>query len=447
MSVFKLPDLGEGLPDAEIVEWHVKVGDKVTVDQPMVSMETAKAVVDVPVPVDGIVKQLFGEPGDVIDTGAPLIEFNTGDAAETADAKADSSNQADSGGDSASKLRAEAEEVLKDLDEDSTAKDKPAAKEAIGTVVGQMESSDAVVDSMTDYNGKRAAPAVRALARKLGIDLNTVEATGTGGVIRPSDVKAAAANPPKQAPQKQATNNQPVAAKPPASKSATPAKNVAPATSKVVVDDQWQQVKGSRRTMARVMQNAHANVVPTTIMDDADINNWQAGEDITVRLIRSLVVAAEAEPTLNAWFDGDKLSRRLISHVDVGIAVDTEDGLFVPTMRNCDAMSPEQVRGAMNNIKAQVKARSIPPEDMKDYTIMLSNFGVYAGRYATPVITPPCVSIIAAGKLRHDVVPVLGGMEAHRIIPLSLTFDHRAVTGGEAARFLAAMIKDLNQSR
>jgi pyruvate dehydrogenase E2 component (dihydrolipoamide acetyltransferase) len=199
--------------------------------------------------------------------------------------------------------------------------------------------------------------------------------------------------------------------------------------------------------MARVMQAAHAQVVPTTIMDDADINNWQAGEDITVRLIRSLVVAAQAEPTLNAWFDGDKLARRLINHVDVGIAVDTEDGLFVPTMRNCDSMTPQQVREAMNNIKGQVKSRSIPPEDMKDYTIMLSNFGVYAGRYATPVITPPCVSIIAAGKLRHDVVPVLGGMEAHRIIPLSLTFDHRAVTGGEAARFLAAMIKDLAKTR
>ncbi len=435
MSIFKLPDLGEGLPDAEIVEWHVKVGDTVEVDQPMVSMETAKAVVDVPVPMAGVVSKLYGEPGDVIDTGSPLIEFDTGDGSATAEPESGDV-------DTPAKLRAEAEQVLMDLDQEGDA--APAQKEeAIGTVVGQMESSDAVVDSMTDFGGKKAAPAVRALAKKLGVDLSTVAATGAGGVIRPSDVKAAAANP---APAKPAAP----AAKAPAAKPA-PAKPVAsqaaPAATKVVVDDQWQQVKGSRRTMARVMQNAHASVVPTTIMDDADINNWQAGEDITARLIRSLVVAAKAEPTLNAWFDGDKLSRRLINHVDVGIAVDTEDGLFVPTMRNCDAMSPEQVRGAMNTIKEQVKTRSIPPEDMKDYTIMLSNFGVYAGRYATPVITPPCVAIIAAGKLRHDVVPVLGGMEAHRIIPLSLTFDHRAVTGGEAARFLAAMIKDLSKSR
>ena len=445
MSVFNLPDLGEGLPDAEIVEWHVKVGDSVEVDQPMVSMETAKAVVDVPVPTAGVVKKLYGEPGDVIDTGAPLIEFDTGDGSSTAEAEA-----ADDDSDTPAKLRAEAEQVLMDLDDEKAAKEEGGKKaENMGTVVGKMESSDAVEDTMTDFGGKRAAPAVRALAKKLGVDLSTVEATGTGGVIRPSDVKAAAANPKAPAAPKQATKPAEAAKPAPTAKASAKAapEKATPAPTQVVVDDQWQQVKGSRRTMARVMANAHANVVPTTIMDDADINNWQPGEDITARLIRSLVVAAQAEPTLNAWFDGDKLSRRLISLVDIGIAVDTEDGLFVPTMRNCEAMTPSDVREAMNNIKGQVKSRSIPPEDMKDYTIMLSNFGVYAGRYATPVITPPCVSIIAAGKLRHDVVPVLGGMEAHRIIPLSLTFDHRAVTGGEAARFLAAMIKDLNKSK
>ncbi len=444
MSIFNLPDLGEGLPDAEIVEWHIKVGDKVEVDQPMVSMETAKAVVDVPVPTAGVVVKLYGEPGDVIDTGSPLVEFSGATEQDS-----EQPSEAKDSDDSAAKLRAEAEQVLMDLDESSPSTE-PKKEEAIGTVVGQMESSDQVLDSMTDFGGKKAAPAVRALAKKLGVDLSTVTATGTGGVIRPSDVKTAAANPPSksqtnQQPPTTAPTKAPAQTTPPAVQAVT--QQAAPARSKVVADGEWQQVKGSRRTMARVMQNAHANVVPTTIMDDADINNWQAGEDITARLIRSLVVAADAEPTLNAWFDGDKLSRRLISHVDIGIAVDTEDGLFVPTMRNCDALTPQDIRNEMNTIKQQVKSRSIPPEAMKDYTIMLSNFGVYAGRYATPVITPPCVSIIAAGKLRHEVVPVLGGMEAHRIIPLSLTFDHRAVTGGEAARFLAAMIKDLSKSR
>lgn len=428
MSIFKLPDLGEGLPDAEIVEWHVKVGDTVEVDQPMVSMETAKAVVDVPVPTAGVVAKLYGEPGDVIDTGAPLIEFSSDGAPAVSE-------------DTPAQLREEAQQVLNELNDAPEAQES-ASDEPVGTVVGQMETSNTVINNMQEFGGKKAAPAVRALAKKLKVDLNLVEATGAGGVIRPSDVKKAAANPPAAA-AKPATPP-PATTPPPApAVSASPAPAAKPVMPTVATGE-WQQVKGSRRTMARVMQTAHANIVPTTIMDDADIHAWQAGQDITGRLIRSLVVAAAAEPALNAWFDGEKLARRIIGHVDIGIAVDTEDGLFVPTMRNCESLTPEQIRGEMNVIKNQVKSRSIPPEAMKDYTIMLSNFGVYAGRYATPVITPPCVSIIAAGKLRHEVVPVLGGMEAHRTIPLSLTFDHRAVTGGEAARFLAAMIKDLN---
>ncbi|VAW45569.1 Dihydrolipoamide acyltransferase component of branched-chain alpha-keto acid dehydrogenase complex, partial [hydrothermal vent metagenome] len=154
MSIFKLPDLGEGLPDAEIVEWHVKVGEKVVVDQPMVSMETAKAVVDVPVPMDGVVSQIYGQPGDVIDTGAPLIEFNTSQSTEENTTQKAQTSLPDPGNDSAAKLRAEAEQVLKDLHENSTA--EPVVKEAIGTVVGQMESSDAVLDNMTDFGGKKA---------------------------------------------------------------------------------------------------------------------------------------------------------------------------------------------------------------------------------------------------------------------------------------------------
>ena len=195
--------------------------------------------------------------------------------------------------------------------------------------------------------------------------------------------------------------------------------------------------------MARVMADAHAKVVPTTICDDADIHAWQPGTDITVRLIRSLVAACKAVPALNAWFDGDAATRTLHTRVDVGIAVDTDEGLFVPALRNADVLDAAGLRAAINRIRDQVRDRSIPAEELKGYTISLSNFGVFAGRYATPVVVPPCVAILAAGKLRHELVPVLGGMETHRFIPLSLTFDHRAATGGEAARFLRAMLDDL----
>ena len=115
------------------------------------------------------------------------------------------------------------------------------------------------------------------------------------------------------------------------------------------------------------------------------------------------------------------------------VAVDTDDGLFVPALRNCENMNAQDARKAINRIREQVKTRSIPPEELRDFTIVLSNFGVFAGKYATPVVTPPCVCIVGAGRLFHELVPVLGGVETHRIMPISLTFDHRACTGGEAA--------------
>jgi len=148
-------------------------------------------------------------------------------------------------------------------------------------------------------------------------------------------------------------------------------------------------------------------------------------------------------PALNAWFDGKNLTRTLHPQVDIGIAVDTDDGLFVPALRNADMLDAAGVRGAIKRLRTQVEDRTIPASELSGYTISLSNFGMFAGRYASPVVVPPTVAIVGAGKLSHDVVAVIGGIEVHRRMPLSLTFDHRAATGGEAARFLKAMMDDL----
>ncbi len=211
----------------------------------------------------------------------------------------------------------------------------------------------------------------------------------------------------------------------------------------VVASGQPEQLKGVRRNMARVMAAAHAQVVPTTLVDDADLHVWIGKQDITARLIRSIVVACKTVPALNAWFDGDKLMRTLHPHVDIGIAVDTDDGLFVPALRNADMLDAASIRTAIKRLRMQVEDRSIPAAELSGFTISLSNFGMFAGRYATPVVVPPTVAIVGAGKLGHDVVAVMGGVEVHRRMPISLTFDHRACTGGEAARFLKALLDDL----
>ena len=320
---------------------------------------------------------------------------------------------------------------------------EPAAAEDdgdAGTVVGAMESSNAVrSEQAIAIGGVKAMPAVRALAKKMKVDLARVRATGADGVITLADVKAAAANPSTQS-ASPAPSAPVVASERPAA--ATPAFMPPPAG-----DDKDEPIRGVRRNMLRSMSAAHAEVVPTTLMDDADLSAWAAGEDITVRTLRALAMAAKTEPAMNAWLNAKEGTLRRHSAVHIGVAIDSADGLFVASLKHCDSRDGKTLRAELNRLRDGVRDRSLPPEDLSGYTLMFSNFGVFAGKYATPVVVPPCVCIVGAGRLYHAVVPVLGGMETHRMMPISLTFDHRAATGGEAARFLKAMIDDLQRSR
>jgi pyruvate dehydrogenase E2 component (dihydrolipoamide acetyltransferase) len=195
--------------------------------------------------------------------------------------------------------------------------------------------------------------------------------------------------------------------------------------------------------MAHAMALSRDAVASCTLFDDADLHAWIRKSDYTVRLLRALAAAAQAEPALNAHFDGESSTRKVFDRVDVAIAVDTPEGLIVPVIRNVGGKTADQLRADVKALKEASAARTVAPEDLKDFTVMLSNFGTIAGRYATPLVVPPAVAILGSGVLQHDVVAVMGGIEAHLRMPLSLTFDHRCVTGGEAARFLAAVIKDL----
>jgi len=443
MTTFKLPDLGEGLPDAEIVEWLVAEGDEVAVDDPIVSMETAKAVVEVPSPYAGRIKKFHGKPGDVIKTGAPLVEFDLGD-----DAGAPAAESGDeSGGESADEAEQQAAEHAATQPEPAPDDAGQAGEERAdtGTVVGNVTTSDEIVrQAHSTVGGVKVTPAVRALARKLKVELSTVEPTGPDGVVTSKDVRRAAEEGPTRKPEPE-PESRPAPAPERSSADGRPEPRPA-ARQPEEASGEWEPIRGTRRTMARSMSESHKRVVPTTIMDDADIHAWDRGEDITVRLLRSLWAGAQVEPGLNAWYDDEQNVRMIHKGMHVGMAVDTADGLFVARLHDVHASDRRQMREEINRLRDNVKSRAIPPEDLKDYTIMLSNFGVFAGRYATPIINPPCVAIVAAGVLRHEVVPVLGGIETHRMLPLSLTFDHRVCTGGEAARFLKAMIEDLRKS-
>ncbi|ARN83728.1 dihydrolipoamide acetyltransferase family protein [Methylocystis bryophila] len=365
MKIFKLPDLGEGLQEAELVEWRVRPGDEVTVDAPLLAVETAKAAVEIPSPYAGRVARLFAEIGDIVHIGAPLVGFE-GEGEESGDA---------------------------------------------GTVVGAVKSGSHVLAETIQTvghggGGVRATPAVRALAHKLGVELAMVTPSGADGVIMASDVQRVAR----------------------ILSEAEPA----------------EPLRGFRRSMAQNMALAQAEVAPATIMDDVDIESWSAGEDVTARLIRALVAGCRAEPALNAWFESGALSRRVLRKIDLGVAVDMPEGLFVPVLRNVGERDPADLRAGINRMRADLAARRVPPEEMRGATITLSNFGVIAGRYAAPVVVPPTVAILGAGRIRREPVVHDGAIVARRIMPLSLTFDHRAVSGGEAGRFLAAVMLDLS---
>lgn len=375
MRIFKLPDLGEGLQEAEIVTWHVKPGDTVQADQPLVSVETAKAIVEIPSPFGGQVARLYAQPGDIVHLGAPLVGFEGAGAADDA-----------------------------------------------GTVVGNVKVGTHVVrESETRVgaagivggHGLKATPAVRALARKLAVDLAMVTPSGRDGVITATDVQRVA----------------------------TTLAEVGPA----------EVVRGVRRAMAQNMARAQSEVAAATVMDDADLHAWQtvgstaSGHDITIRLVRALVAGVRAEPALNAWYEGRTGRRHLLERIDVGIAADLPEGLFVPVLRNVGKRDPADLRNGLDRMRADIKARTIAPEEMRGNTITLSNFGMIAGRYAAPIVVPPTVAILGAGRIRDEVVAAGGQPAVHRVLPLSLTFDHRVVTGGEAARFLRAVITDLER--
>ncbi|MBA2650658.1 MAG: 2-oxo acid dehydrogenase subunit E2 [Tatlockia sp.] len=371
MNIFNLPDLGEGLPDAEIHEWFVKEGDNVTADQPLVSMETAKAVVDVPCPQDGTIGKLFGKPGDVIKTGDALVGF----------------------------IAAEVPRVDK------------------GTVVGNLEESTEVSDDIftIGINQSRtqrikATPAVRLLAKKLAVDLNTIKGSGEHGLISRDDVEAAA-------------------------------------NKKTQLPEGYEALRGVRRAMLNSMIQSHQEVVPVSIFDEADIENWQTGSDITLRLIRAILYACTQEPALNAWFDNAHGARKCFKEVHLGLAIDNNEGLFVPVIHDAANYSDELLRKTINTYKKEVNDRTLAADKFKGATITLSNFGKFAGRFASPIIVPPMVAILAVGRLYQAAVISNEKVEAHRLLPLSLSFDHRAVTGGEATRFLGAVIESLQQAK
>jgi len=308
LTTFNLPDLGEGLQEAEIVAWHVKEGDAVQVDQLMVSVETAKAVVEVPSPCSGKVKRLLAKAGDIVAINQGLIEFDLGDREPKVEATA---------------------APIHDT--------KQATPDAM-TVVGRMNVSDedwqeqsrVAVARRAVATRLRAAPAVRMLAKRLKVDLNTVRATGKHGLITLDDVLKHAGL---------------------TRQGSRMSDYTMPALGPRLAGP-FEPITGARKAMAQSMTQTRDEIAAVSVYDDADIHRWSAGKvDMTARIIRALCQGVAAEPAVNAVFDPNGPARRVYQHVDLAIAIDVGDKLFAPVLRDAQAKSALEIRAEVNRLK------------------------------------------------------------------------------------------------
>lgn len=365
MKTFQMPDLGEGLDEAEIVTWHVSVGDHIVAEQPLASVETAKAVVEIPAPWAGKVMALHVQEGQIAKIGAPLCDIETSEPAHD-DAAAIVGTLPN------------ATSTAMTPDENKSARPAPVPR-------------------------AKATPAVRMLAKQLGIDLNSVKGTGPDGAILKQDVE------------------------------------------RTVHKPGFVPLRGVRRAMAEAISRS-ASVIPATVTEEADTTGWQPNEEPTIRLVRAIMSACSAVPILNATFDDTQMALRANEAVNIAMAVSTDEGLFSPVIRDAQKMGDEDLRERLQALKQAAASRTLATNDLQGATITLSNFGMMGGLHANLTIVPPQVAIIGAGR-RHAAARVKDGEIAVRtVLPLSLTFDHRVITGAEAIRFLTAL-KDALEKR
>lgn len=399
MTVYqmKLPDVGEGVAEAELVEWLVAVGDRVTPDTVIAEVLTDKATVEVSAPVDGEVVALHGEPGDVLAVGGDLIGIETG-----------------------TEIAVDEPEMDDTVEMDDTAEIEAPAPDA------PAQESDGRTGRST------AAPAVRARARTLGLDLATVEGTGPDGRVVHADLDRilSGAN---------------------GSGGRSGREHRGPSTPTAVPDTSHEtQVRGVRRRIAERLSSAWIDIPHITYVDDVDVTelerlraelNDSAGDDqvrltILPFLARALVVALAEQPGLNAHYDHGSQTLTTFDAVHIGIATQTDDGLRVPVVRHAEGRGVRGLADEIGRVTSRARDGSATREELAGSTITITSLGALGGIATTPIINPPEVAIVGVNKMEIRPVWTDGSFRPRQVINLSSSFDHRMVDGWDAATFV-----------
>lgn len=443
---FLLPDLGEGLESGEIVAWNVDVGDRVELNQEICDVETAKAVVSIPCPFAGTVVERFGEVGEELEVGQPLVRIDVEKVA-SADAVPD--------------------EIAEQLEEEVEA---PAARdvtEGEGKPRGERESVLVGYGAPTGASSRRrrgggklkepagpgdgaggngevarplAKPPVRKLAKDLGVDLATVApGSGEGGVITREDVRAAA-------------------------EGVAPAREAAPAARELEVEAVGVGFRGRRpgevipiqgirkRIVAKMVESRTKIPEATTEVTVDCTRTWDLARDLTdqaaaegsdVRITaftlvaRAAVLALRRFPTLNAILDEDANEIRLLEPIHLGIAVDTDRGLLVPVVKHAERRSTLELARELNRVVLAARDASIAPGDLTGGTFTVNNYGALGNDRGDPIINHPEAAILGVGAMNERPWVVDGELAVRRTVTLTVAFDHRICDGGEAGRFVA----------
>jgi pyruvate dehydrogenase E2 component (dihydrolipoamide acetyltransferase) len=448
---FILPDLGEGVHEAELIAWKVAVGDTVEEHQTLAEMETDKALVEVPSPRAGVIASLNGTEGGICKVGDVLVTYE-GNSAAPSHARAAPSHARDERSESRDPSRTQAPPPSHARDEsaaDESRDSDSTERQDAGTVVGAVSNEPI----MPDQGGKAlATPAVRRLARDLGVSIDAVAGTGLAGRVTEKDVRASTggAQPPSPAgrgPGRGAAAT--VAPTQPAPSNTPPPPSIpAPAAG------QTQRIpfRGTRRTIAARLRQSIDTAVHFTVMDEADAGALDtlrkqtaaaSGESVSYLpfVISAICRAVKQFPALNATVDEE--GQEILRHpsVHMGIATDTGHGLNVPVIPDADALGVLEISRHVADLAQMARDRTIPRQRLMGSTITISNVGSYAGRFATPVINIPEVAILAVGRVRAGVVVRGGGIHIGKLMPLSLACDHRVVDGADAARCLALIVE------
>lgn len=441
-SHFILPDLGEGVHEAELIKWRVKPGERVDEHQTLAEMETDKALVEVPSPWAGVVKELRGKEGEIINVGSILVTYEVG-AASPAPQPAATPQKA-------APQPAAAQRAAAANQSGAHSEEREDAGTVVGNVSGELTISQRFARRQETSNGKSkagkslATPAVRRIAREMGIDINAVEGSGRGGRVTAGDIEAYAGSGSSRS-----ASRVPVAAP-------RDGEDRAARLSAIKVDSQGvsQRIpfRGVRRKIAQALDLSVRTAVHFTVVDEVDVTSLDEkrreyaavlGQKLSLLpfIIIACCKALRKHPALNANVDDANEEILLKAEVNLGIAVDTDHGLMVPVIPSADRKSIVQLSEAVGDLAAQCRNRTVPRENLMGGTFTISNVGSYGGMFATPIINYPEVAILAAGRAYEKVLTRDGAFYAGKVLPLSLSCDHRVVDGAEGARFLNTVRK------